>query len=34
MQQNSATGKRSLSRPILQVKAVCEFMCACVSVFL
>jgi len=28
MQQNSATGNTCLSRPILQVGTVCEFMCA------
>jgi hypothetical protein len=28
IRQNSAAGNTSLSRPILQVRTVCEFMCA------
>ena len=34
MPQNSAAGNTSLSRPILQVRTVCEFMWAWFSVFL
>jgi len=34
MRQNSAAGNTNLTRTILQVGTVCEFMCAWISVFL
>jgi len=34
MRQNSDAGNADLSRPILQVRTVCELMCALISVFL